>query len=658
MPIRIVYSIVFTFFVILANAQQALWINEIDCDTPGLDVMEFLEIKSAQPFFALDEYVVVFFNGADKAGDASYYAVSLENHSTDINGLFVVGNAEVQPFPNIIIPDNTIQNGADGVAIYRRSIDDFPFGTVAFVDSTLIDAIVYGTNDPDAVTMLNIFKSFNPKITQLNEGKANNTNSIQRDNDGGYFVAPPTPRKNNDGSGIDLNGLRIVYNNSTYAEGDTIFLTFETELPVEDNLVLSYSLDNGNFNGSDYIATNRLSILKGTTSITTSIIIVEDGVNEGDEEMFIELEALPGNFLLINNHIKIRIVDNDYYVSNFGTPLNPTYGNVSSTQLEGYYDSLNGLSGENLRDALQNIIADESIVRAQTYNDVVDILKEADQNPDNSNQVWLVYTEQGRSKIDFQLTSENSGAWNREHVWPRSRGVFSSIDGDSVFDGIDIWWNTNADSLRHGNSDAHHIRAVDGPENSSRGNQFYGQYIGPAGTAGSFRGDVARSIFYLAIRYNGLEVVNGYPENQSGKFGDLVTLLDWHRMDPPDDFEVNRNNIVQKWQFNRNPFIDMPELVEYIWGNKKGEIWLNPVNTHDHLNEDVYVYPNPTHDKVKIEGIKPPLKLDVMNAYGVVVKSLNSEVLDIDVSQLLPGVYYFKFYNPGSKPFLKKIIIY
>ena len=70
----------------------------------------------------------------------------------------------------------------------------------------------------------------------------------------------------------------------------------------------------------------------------------------------------------------------------------------------------------------------------------------------------------------------------------------------------------NADSLRHGNSDAHGLRASDGPENSIRNNQFYGEYTGPVGTLGGFKGDVARSVFYLAVRYNGLEIVNGYPD--------------------------------------------------------------------------------------------------------------------------------------------------
>ena len=658
MFLRLLLPVIFLFTTLLLSGQQVLWINELDSDTPGLDTEEFIEIKSAQPFFALDDFIVVFFNGADRAGNASYLVVGMEGYTTDINGLFVIGNAGVQPFPGIIIPDNTIQNGADGVAIYKMKPDDFQVGTPAFVDNTLIDIIVYGTNDPDAVAMLDVFRAFNPDIKQINEGNANNTNSIQRDNNGSYFVAKPTPRRNNDGSGIDLNGLRIVYKNATYTEGDTILLTFETEKPVDENLVISYSLDNGQFNGSDYIAMNRLSILKGTTSVTTPVIIVDDSNDEGDEEMLIQVDPLPGDYLLVNNNIKIRILDNDYVIASFGTPVNPTYGKVVSSQIPGYYDGLNGLSGSELKQGLQDIIADESVVRAQTYNDVLDILKEADQNPENSNQVWLLYTERGRSKIDFQLTSENVGAWNREHVWPRSRGGFYNIDGDGAYDGIDLWWSTNADSLRHGNSDAHHIRAVDGPENSKRGNQFYGQYTGPAGTAGSFRGDVARSIFYMAVRYNGLEVVEGYPESQPGKFGDLATLLDWHRVDRPDDFEVNRNNIVQKWQYNRNPFIDMPDLIEYIWGDKKDEVWFNPVSTLDLKDKEIIVYPNPASKSIEISGISSSFNLDIINSQGLKIQSMLTDGKNIDVSNMKPGVYFLSITMKDKRTISKQIIIH
>ena len=308
-----------------------------------------------------------------------------------------------------------------------------------------------------------------------------------------------------------------------------------------------------------------------------------------------------------------------------------------------------------LRQALQDIIADPTVVRAQTYRDVIDILTEADQNPANSNQVWLVYTEEGRAKLDFQTNSSNIGKWNREHTFPRSRAGYNSIEADEMADGIDVYWNSSADSLRHGNSDAHALRVADGQENSTRSNQHYGEYNGPFGTLGSFRGDVARSVLYLEIRYNGLEVVNGFP-NVDGQLGDLSTLLNWHRNDPPDDFEMNRNNVIYNWQRNRNPFIDQPELVEFIWGNQVGTIWNQVVATHEEILPNIQVYPNPTSDGIFIEGLSGQAIVDLYSSYG---QKLNTYLVEgnskIDLA--LPTGMYILTINCEDKIKTEKIFV-
>src|SRR5690606_19417420 len=113
---------------------------------------------------------------------------------------------------------------------------------------------------------------------------------------------------------------------------------------------------------------------------------------------------------------------------------NPTYGIVNSTQPNDYYVSLDGLADMNLRQAIQDIIDEEGVVRAQTYAEMTEILKVADQNPEHSNEVWLVYTEVGRSKVDFQSSSDSFEKWNREHTFPRRRAGYYSIKLDEVFD--------------------------------------------------------------------------------------------------------------------------------------------------------------------------------------------------------------------------------
>lgn len=613
--------------------------------------MEFVELKSDVPNTSLNGYVLVLFNGSDSGADSSYFTIDLDGFTTDNNGLFLIGSDAVAPFPQFLMAANVIQNGADAVAIYLGDDTDFPEGTIA-TQTNLIDALVYDTSDSDDTVLMGLLGV----TEQISEGSSNNTNSIQRNNDGSYTVTTPTPRLLNDGSGDVFNAISMSTTQSQFVEEDVFDIVFTAQQNVTADFEFSFSLDNYGFNTADFTGNTTLTIPSGQNTVTTTITLIDDTFDEGDEEPLVKFSNLQWPFIPYNNFLKLRVVDNDFTMAPFGTPINSTYGIVASTQPNGYYNSLDGLTNVALRQALQDIIADPNVVRAQTYTDCIDILKEADQNPENSNQVWLVYQEQGRAKLDFQLTSVNTGKWNREHTFPRSRAGYYSIEEDEVADGIDVFWTTKADSLRHGNSDAHALRAVDGPENSSRGNQFYGEYNGPTGTFGGFKGDVARGVFYLAVRYNGLEIVNGFPDGLVGQFGDLQTLLDWHRNDPPDDYEMNRNNVVYNWQFNRNPFIDQPDMIEYIWGNMVGETWEQNLSIEEAQEFKVSLYPNPTSGRLFINGIKTETKIEVFSVDG---RQLMSQVIDnnsyVDLNYT-SGLYLLRLTSEG-KSVIKKILI-
>ncbi len=655
---RIITFLIICFFTQFSFS-QILRINELDCDTPGIDDQEFVEIKSQTPNFPLDGYVVVFFNGSDSGGNMSYLALDLDGHETDINGLLLIGSTTVSPFPQYVIPANLIQNGADAVAIYQADEIDFEEPVLAYVDDTLIDVLLYQTNDSDGAGLVTIFSEFNPSIQIINEGAGNNTNSIQLDNgnnDMGYLIQTPTPRRLNDGSGFVLNGILMTLTQTMYNEGETFDIVFTSEQNVTSDLNFTIGFNNGTFDTSDYTGNTSITIPDGSNTASTTITLIDDTLDEGDEEMVIRLSGLTSMFSALNNNLRIRAVDNDFSVAPFGTPINPTYGVVASTQPDGYYDSLDGLSDTALRQGIQDIIAEEGVVRAQTYADIIEILKEADQNPENSNQVWLVYKEIGRAKLDFQLTSSSVGKWNREHTYPRSRGGFNSISLDDIADGREVYWNTTADSLRHGNSDAHALRAVDGPENSTRNNQHYGQYNGPLGTLGGFKGDVARSVLYMELRYNGLQVVNGFPEGTVGELGDLATLLDWHRNDPPDDYEMNRNNIVYTWQYNRNPLIDYPDLVEYIWGTNVGDPWEQPLGVNEVDKLSIKLYPNPASNKIYISGINASASVDVFSVEG---RQLSTQQIEGNTSldlNLASGFYVIRISSEG-KSVTKKLVV-
>lgn len=646
--------LVFNLFFCLICVSQTAIINELDSDTEGVDTKEFIEIKTVDPFSSLDGYMIVLFNGSSSGGDTSYFNLELDGFTTDINGLFVIGATEVIPIVDFELPLNTIQNGTDAVGLYLADESDMPIGTLA-TTVNLVDALVYDTNDADDIVLQNLLGL----TQQFNEGEndAKDFQSIQRANDGTWYVADATPKQLNDGSGVILNGITITKDQDVYNEGDTMVITLTTENPVENDVTFDLDITNGEFNLSDFTGNTTIDFQTGDTTGQTSVLLLEDGVSEEDEFTSINILNLQPQFISNNNDVSAVIIDSDFTTSNFGTPLEPTFGNVENQAPTNYYNELDGLSGDGLIQGIQDLISENGVVRTHSYADIIDILKLADQNPENNNQVWLLYTEQPSAKYLFQTGSSGEDRWNREHTFPRSRGDFFSIEEDDLPTGIDEWWETNADSLRHANSDAHGLRAVDAGENSSRGNQHYGQYVGPTGNAGSFKGDVARSIFFLSIRYNDLDVVNGFPDI-TGQLGDLATLLSWHEQDPPDDFEMNRNNIIYNWQKNRNPFIDFPELVNFIWGSDFGNTWNQNLSIEENEIENLVVYPNPVLDHIVNIHTQETTTFDIelRDVLGKVIwskVSTKQRSFQVDVPS---GVYLLKISNGTSKKVERLIV--
>ncbi|MBF6607245.1 MAG: endonuclease [Flavobacterium sp.] len=636
------------------HAQVA--INEIDADTPSTDELEFIELKSETANFSLDGYVLVLYNGSptSSTGNKSYFALDLDGLVTDINGIILIGTTLVSPVPDKFISSNTIQNGQDAVALYLGNASDFPDQTPVTA-TNLVDAIVYGNNNPDATTLMSVLDVTHQVNESMNS--LGTVQSIQRKNDGSYEVKEPTPGANNDGSGVTFNGISIVTDVSQINEGDSFQVAFTTQYAVSSDLSFTINLNNSGFNSADYTGNVNIFIPAGGNSVSTTLTIVDDALDEGDELLKIKFGSLPSGYNRLNDAIEIRVIDNDFTTAAWGTPLNPTYGIVSSTAPTGYYDSLEGLSGAALRQALQDIIANPAVVREHTYGDVTDILNQADQNPLNSNEVWLMYVEQGRAKYKFQTVSSSTGLWNREHIYPQSRGGFANATS-STADGINIWDTTGPDDIAAGHSDAHHIRAEDGPENSSRNNRDFGDdYNGPAGTAGSWRGDVARSVFYMVVRYNLLSVVEGNPaDNTDYQLGDLNYLLAWNSTDPSDDFEMNRNNIVYTWQHNRNPFIDYPELVDYIWGDNVGQPWHASLSTASFTNDSLILFPNPARDYFAIGGLPDSAQVEIVNVSGMSVSRFETTAETTNSIDLPSGMYFVRITSEEATA-VKKLIV-
>lgn len=638
-----------------------VFINEIDSDDTSTDDEEFVELKSTISNFPLDGYVLVFFNGSN---NLSYFSLDLDGYTTDINGNIHFGNSTVSPSPAFIFPGATLQNGPDVVAIYLGNATDFPINSAA-TSINLIDAIAYSTSSTQPtilMTSLGISTFVNENING-----AKDTQSIQRKNDGTFEVKSPTPGVNNDGSGIPINYITVSFPQTSFNEGDSFNITFTTSQPVQnENLIMNFTLANGNFTNLDFSGGLTVMIPVGQTTTQNGIIISNDGFDEGDEEMKFVLQPLPIGYVSYNNNMIFRVNDANFATDPWGTPLNPTYTVVAPTTPQGYYSSLEGLSGNALKQELQNIIANPAVVRLHSYADIWEILRTSDRNPLNNNQVWCMYIEAPMAKLDQQNTSSIVGKWNREHIFPQSRGGFSIAEGD-IADGINVWLPTNATATVDGVSDAHHIRAESGQENSSRNNKNFGTvnsstvYAGPTGTQGSWRGDVARALFYMAVRFESLNVVNGDPVelssgNPSYQIGDLATLLSWNTTDPRDDFEMNRNNYIYTWQMNRNPFIDYPSLADYIFGANFGQPWFSTLSTQTPIDNRVVVYPNPASEYLIVSGLDGASKVEIYTITGQLVQTESFEnetriKLDLNV-----GMYLVKVTN-GVQTSTKKIIV-
>ena len=642
-----------------SNAQ--IVINEIDPDTNSTDVKEFIELKSNVPNFALDGYVVVFYNAGSSSpysGTSSYYAIDLDGLVTDGNGIILLGNPQVTPSASLIIPQNTIQNGPDAVAIYLGSASDFPINTTA-IATNLIDALAYsnsGTSSPSSLmSILGETVCYNENVNGLASSQ-----SIQRKADGTYEVKTPTPRANNDGSGIIYNGIAITYSSTSITEGQSFSITFTTDNPISSVLNLSMTLNSGSFNSNDFSGNLIATIPIGSNSVTSTFQILNDGNNEGDENMLISLATVPSDYVILNNNITVRVHDINFTVQPWGPPVRPTYGLCPRNVPVGYYSTLEGKSGATLRQAIQDIISNPNIVRVQNYGDAYNVLKDADQNPENSGQVWMIYDEQPISKIDYQTDNSIIGKWNREHIYCQSRlGIPSTFIPNGIPDGINNWRLTiGSGDIEASHDDTHHLRAVGGQENSTRNNRNYGvDYNGPSGNIGSWRGDVARAIFFMAIRYNSLNVVNGDPASSpTGQIGDLTTLLSWNTLDPADDFEMNRNNVIYNWQMNRNPFIDYPALVNYVFGNLTNSTWNAALSTADFNQKIPTIFPNPAKNQIAISGLDQLSNLEIYTISGAKVANylvLNESQLDLNLPS---GIYLVKI-TSDSLSTTKKLII-
>ncbi len=224
-----------------------------------------------------------------------------------------------------------------------------------------------------------------------------------------------------------------------------------------------------------------------------------------------------------------------------------------------YYDSANlELDDTALLLELRKLITNTH-TKEVTYGDLRYLLDDTDGAEDDESKVLCLY-----SRIKYSGSWDGGNSWNREHVWPKSLSWFPSVGNGDKGAGADL----------------HHIRPEDNRVNSVRNNDKFGEVNGGLEVLSSkgvksgcysgggyfepqdcAKGDTARILFYLFTRYSQADSYRFTAVAQS-----LEMLLEWNRLDPVDEWEMERNDETAKIQGNRNPFIDHPELADIIWG--------------------------------------------------------------------------------------------
>ena len=250
-------------------------------------------------------------------------------------------------------------------------------------------------------------------------------------------------------------------------------------------------------------------------------------------------------------------IEGGYYLDNFPYKTFAT-DTISVSKIRSYYKDFNFTT--QTISTLNKFLKDTATgLNSQSYDKLKQTLLRSDAVPGNSTKIRLFY-----SHDIVNAKWDSAATWNREHVYAKSVGGFGNDDIPS--------------------QDLHHIRPTYTKVNSTRSNDPFGvvanrdshKVIADFGTTVSgysyggvfepidaVKGDVARIIFYTCAMYYQQYSINLLKMIASK---DVQLFLKWNREDPVDEYEINRNNVAQGIQGNRNIFIDFPEFAEFIWG--------------------------------------------------------------------------------------------
>ena len=348
-----------------------------------------------------------------------------------------------------------------------------------------------------------------------------------------------------------------------------------------------------------------------------------------------------------------------------------------AAQIPDYYSTVGfNQNGNALKQDLSTLIIDTHtnlIPYTSSSIDTWDVIHQSDADVSISGNVVLIYgyddsdnvTKNDRTReISLQQVGPSYiGRWNREHVFAKSLANPNLVTDDPG-----------------PGTDVHNLRAADGQMNSARNNRFYNNASGDSdivhieghpicdrGPGGNpegcfypgdeFKGDVARIIMYMYLRYpNQCEPVN-IGAGDTTYAADMPDIfLEWNEEDPVSDFERNRNDVIFSYQGNRNPFIDNPYLATLIWNGPISEDLWGLLSTPDLDFKSVFIHPTIAQDHVYVEGLE--VSKNAIQIYNQLGQKLEFELEGnkIDVSSLSKGMYLIQIQDRNQTKLFKFLV--
>ena len=332
----------------------------------------------------------------------------------------------------------------------------------------------------------------------------------------------------------------------------------------------------------------------------------------------------------------------------------------------GYYTAALGKTSAALKTALSGIVETHTV---RTYSNLWTDMQTTDKRTDG--KVWDMY-----SNCSFTFGSnQDSGSggsaecqfYNREHSFPKSWMGIASGQENSVPMGTDLFHLYPTDKYvnnQRGNypfGETTNATAVYGNGSKLGASTFAGYFGIVFEPADEYKGDFARTYFYMVSSYDD-KVATWVSDQLTGNqypalsIWSVTLFLKWNSQDPVSTKEINRNNAVYGIQQNRNPFIDHPELAEYIWGSHKGEPW-SLSSAVDEVKIAFSISPNPVQDELTIQSDATNLIYNIYNLSGqLLLENQLNLTKSISVDQLNNGMYLLQL-KSGNRKTIQKFIV-